>query len=67
MDISAYGRSQAPGRDTVFEEIAQAQCHFHGSVFVTIHAGVFLESEYPRICFPPTQKYPDIRKPHQTT
>lgn len=44
VDISAYGRSKASSRDTVFEEIAPPQCHFHGSVFVTIHAGVFLGS-----------------------
>ncbi|KAJ3522838.1 hypothetical protein NMY22_g11713 [Coprinellus aureogranulatus] len=42
VDISAYGRQVGSTRDTVFEEIAPPQCHFHGSVFVTIHAGVFL-------------------------
>ncbi|KAJ2928083.1 hypothetical protein H1R20_g9013, partial [Candolleomyces eurysporus] len=45
VDISAYGRTSAGSdRDTVFEEIAPPQCHFHGSIFVTIHAGVFVRS-----------------------
>ncbi|KAF5317094.1 hypothetical protein D9611_003520 [Ephemerocybe angulata] len=44
VDISAYGRTQNGGRETTFEEIAPPQCHFHGSVFVTIHAGVYLEN-----------------------
>jgi len=41
IDISAYAHSD---KSTVgFEEIAAPQCHFHGSVFVSIHARVYLE------------------------
>ena len=55
IDISSYSRNQKGS----FEEIAAPQClfvfialkiahyipgHFHGSVFVTLHAKLFLES-----------------------
>ena len=55
VDISSYSRNQKGS----FEEIAASQCsfvfitlkiahstlgHFHGSVFVTFHAKLFLES-----------------------
>ncbi|KAG2016352.1 hypothetical protein CC2G_009524 [Coprinopsis cinerea AmutBmut pab1-1] len=45
VDVSAYGKkaSTAPDKAPVFEEIAAPQCHFHGSVFVSIHARLFLE------------------------
>ncbi|TEB37919.1 hypothetical protein FA13DRAFT_1785787 [Coprinellus micaceus] len=49
VDISAYARSSATGdaKDSkvkLFEEIAPPQCHFHGSVFVSLHARVFLSN-----------------------
>jgi len=44
VDISSYSKKVDPSKD-IFEEIAAPQCHFHGSVFVTILARVFLESE----------------------
>ena len=55
VDVSSYSRNQKEN----FEEIAPPQCsfvlltlkiancipgHFHGSVFVTLHARQFLES-----------------------
>ncbi|KAF8805122.1 hypothetical protein BYT27DRAFT_7258239 [Phlegmacium glaucopus] len=43
IDISSYNRNPNSPKES-FEEIAAAQCHFHGSVFVTIHARLFLES-----------------------
>ncbi|KAH9485815.1 Heat shock 70 kDa protein 12B [Psilocybe cubensis] len=43
IDISSYSKSSRGGKE-VFEEIAAPQCHFHGSVFVTIHAKLFLEN-----------------------
>jgi len=48
VDISAYARSAGTSSDTqtattkVFEEISPPQCHFHGSVFVSLHARVFI-------------------------
>ncbi|KAF9047780.1 hypothetical protein BJ165DRAFT_1468128 [Panaeolus papilionaceus] len=42
IDISAYARTSNAVRQT-FEEIAQPQCHLHGSVFVNMLARVFLE------------------------
>jgi hypothetical protein len=36
----------------VFEEIAPPQCHFHGSVFVSLHARVFLSSKYDSVIIP---------------
>ncbi|KAF9047806.1 hypothetical protein BJ165DRAFT_1403442 [Panaeolus papilionaceus] len=42
IDISSYSKSTGAGKDT-FEEIAAPQCHFHGSVFVSIHARLYLE------------------------
>ncbi|TFK31142.1 hypothetical protein BDQ12DRAFT_740169 [Crucibulum laeve] len=42
IDISAYRRA-IPDKGDIFEEIAPPQCHFHGSIFVTHHARVFLE------------------------
>ncbi|KAJ2932548.1 hypothetical protein H1R20_g4563, partial [Candolleomyces eurysporus] len=47
VDISAYAQStETPAGSTsqVFEEIAPPQCHFHGSVFVSLHARVFLSN-----------------------
>ncbi|KAJ2917954.1 hypothetical protein MD484_g2428, partial [Candolleomyces efflorescens] len=41
VDVSAYRKQLDSGRDR-FEEIAVPQCHFFGSVFVTIHAKVFM-------------------------
>lgn len=41
IDISAYARN--PNVSTSFDEIAAPQCHFHGSIFVSIHARLFLE------------------------
>jgi len=40
IDISSYSRNSKES----FEEIAAPQCHFHGSVFVSIHARQFLAS-----------------------
>ncbi|PPR01388.1 hypothetical protein CVT24_006226 [Panaeolus cyanescens] len=42
IDISSYSKTMGAGKDT-FEEIAAPQCHFHGSVFVSIHARLYLE------------------------
>ncbi|KAJ3530024.1 hypothetical protein NMY22_g8745 [Coprinellus aureogranulatus] len=42
IDLSAYSKT---GTTTRFEEIAAPQCHFHGSVYVSIHARIFLESK----------------------
>ncbi|PPR01390.1 hypothetical protein CVT24_006228 [Panaeolus cyanescens] len=42
IDISAYARTSNAIRQT-FDEIAQPQCHLHGSVFVNMLARVFLE------------------------
>jgi len=44
IDVSAYSRTSNTARQ-VFEEIAQPQCHFHGSVFVTILCRLFLEDD----------------------
>ncbi|KAF8805121.1 hypothetical protein BYT27DRAFT_7105301 [Phlegmacium glaucopus] len=43
IDISSYRRDPNSPKES-FEEIAAPQCHFHGSVFVTMHARLFLES-----------------------
>lgn len=43
IDISSYSKNVGEAKDT-FEEVAAPQCHFHGSVFVTIHARLFLEN-----------------------
>lgn len=42
LDISAYSKSTNGAKDS-FEEISAPQCHFHGSIFVSIHARQFLE------------------------
>ncbi|KDR71278.1 hypothetical protein GALMADRAFT_143974 [Galerina marginata CBS 339.88] len=42
IDISSYCRTTKATKYT-FEEIAIAKCHFHGSVFVTLLAQVFLK------------------------
>ncbi|KIJ93867.1 hypothetical protein K443DRAFT_134933 [Laccaria amethystina LaAM-08-1] len=42
IDVSTYGKST---NKEAFEEIAAPECHFHGSIFVTVHARIFL-SEY---------------------
>ncbi|KAF8814878.1 hypothetical protein BYT27DRAFT_7081226 [Phlegmacium glaucopus] len=42
VDVSAYSRTSNTARQS-FEEIAQPQCHFHGSVFVSILCRLFLE------------------------
>lgn len=41
IDLSAYKRGR--GADKKFSEISVPQCHFHGSIFVTINARQFLE------------------------
>ncbi|RXW25679.1 hypothetical protein EST38_g186 [Candolleomyces aberdarensis] len=41
IDISAYRKKE--GKVNKFEEITISQCHFFGSVFVTVHARVFLD------------------------
>ncbi|KAG2015040.1 hypothetical protein CC2G_008346 [Coprinopsis cinerea AmutBmut pab1-1] len=45
VDISAYAQTLESGSATgsIFEEIAPPQCHFNGSVFVSLHARFFLE------------------------
>ncbi|KAH6897540.1 hypothetical protein BKA70DRAFT_751100 [Coprinopsis sp. MPI-PUGE-AT-0042] len=45
IDVSAYGKKKgAASKDAAeFEEIAAPQCHFQGSIFVSIHARLFLE------------------------
>lgn len=64
IDVSSYSKSSR-GAKEAFEEVAAPQCkhqlnsslskltlglgHFHGSVFVTIHAKLFLESRWPQI------------------
>ncbi|KAF8901884.1 hypothetical protein CPB84DRAFT_1776920 [Gymnopilus junonius] len=40
VDVSSYTSNAKES----YEEIAAPQCHFHGSVFVSIHARVFLEA-----------------------
>ncbi|KAF8161604.1 hypothetical protein B0H34DRAFT_386789 [Crassisporium funariophilum] len=42
IDISAYSRTSNTTRQS-FEEIAQPQCHFHGSVFVSLLARLYLQ------------------------
>lgn len=45
VDMSAYSRyAGGDGEPSTFKEIAPPQCHFQGSVFVSIHARMFLES-----------------------
>ncbi|KAJ2928235.1 hypothetical protein H1R20_g8854, partial [Candolleomyces eurysporus] len=45
IDISAYSKkAQSGNANDIFEEIAIPQCHFFGSVFVSIHARLFLDS-----------------------
>ncbi|KAF5317127.1 hypothetical protein D9611_003509 [Ephemerocybe angulata] len=45
VDVSAYAKSPGTVGDAkVFEEIAPPQCHFHGSVFVSLHARVFISN-----------------------
>ncbi|KAF8181789.1 hypothetical protein BJ912DRAFT_1061935 [Pholiota molesta] len=41
IDISSYS-GKTSGSTMTFEEVAAPQCHFHGSVFVNIHARLFL-------------------------
>ncbi|TEB37894.1 hypothetical protein FA13DRAFT_1725514 [Coprinellus micaceus] len=45
VDVSAYSKqmSQTSTTAAIFEEIAAPQCHFHGSVFVSIHARLYLD------------------------
>jgi hypothetical protein len=43
IDVSSYSKSTQASKVT-FEEVAAPQCHFHGSVFVSIHARLFLEN-----------------------
>ncbi|RXW14410.1 hypothetical protein EST38_g11445 [Candolleomyces aberdarensis] len=44
VDISAYSKKAESGnKSEIFEEIAIPQCHFFGSVFVSIHAQLFLD------------------------
>ncbi|KAJ3503552.1 hypothetical protein NLJ89_g8379 [Agrocybe chaxingu] len=44
IDISSYTKAAMIKKDQgTFEENSPPQCYFHGSVFVTIHARIFLE------------------------
>ncbi|EFI28249.1 hypothetical protein CC1G_14274 [Coprinopsis cinerea okayama7 len=43
VDISAYNKTSAPQERATFEETSIPQCHFFGSVFVSIYARQFLE------------------------
>ncbi|KAF9480732.1 hypothetical protein BDN70DRAFT_832251 [Pholiota conissans] len=43
IDISSYKKRMSVSSQT-FEEVAIPQCHFHGSVFVSVYAQRFLES-----------------------
>ncbi|RXW14414.1 hypothetical protein EST38_g11441 [Candolleomyces aberdarensis] len=46
IDISAYSKKTETNAETgidLFEEISIPQCHFHGSVFVSINAQLFLD------------------------
>ncbi|KAG2016364.1 hypothetical protein CC2G_009535 [Coprinopsis cinerea AmutBmut pab1-1] len=43
VDISAYKKASDPKERDMFEEIAIPQCHFFGSVFVSIYARQLLE------------------------
>ncbi|KAF9478438.1 hypothetical protein BDN70DRAFT_994212 [Pholiota conissans] len=43
IDISSYSKNISSPKEE-FEEIAIPQCHFHGSVFVTIYAQRFLSN-----------------------
>ncbi|KAF9523668.1 hypothetical protein CPB83DRAFT_775024 [Crepidotus variabilis] len=42
VDISTYGKKMEGGRN-IFSESATPECHFHGSVFVTMAAGKMME------------------------
>jgi hypothetical protein len=50
IDINAYSkRAETNGGTTtvdLFEEIAIPQCHFYGSVYVSVYARLFLEGGY---------------------
>jgi len=51
VDVSAYAQAAGASRRRIFEEVAPPQCHFHGAVFVSLYARVFLsdllqDSEY---------------------
>ncbi|TFK20843.1 hypothetical protein FA15DRAFT_624853 [Coprinopsis marcescibilis] len=46
IDVSTYARAPSPTPATTsspFEEIAPSQCHFHGSIFVSIRARQYLD------------------------
>ncbi|KAH6902739.1 hypothetical protein BKA70DRAFT_1516711 [Coprinopsis sp. MPI-PUGE-AT-0042] len=44
IDVSAYAKKGDTGKDAAeLEEIAAPQCHFQGSIFVSVHARLFLE------------------------
>jgi hypothetical protein len=43
IDVSSYSRNLKASKET-FEEVAAPQCHFYGSVFVSIHARLFLDN-----------------------
>uniref|UniRef100_A0A8H7Y427 Uncharacterized protein n=1 Tax=Psilocybe cubensis TaxID=181762 RepID=A0A8H7Y427_PSICU len=43
VDVSSYSNGSS-GISNSYEEIAPPQCHFHGSVFVSIHARVYLQA-----------------------
>ncbi|KJA20618.1 hypothetical protein HYPSUDRAFT_166744 [Hypholoma sublateritium FD-334 SS-4] len=44
VDVSSYSRNTTVASKEFFDEIAAPQCHFHGSVFVSINAHRFLEN-----------------------
>lgn len=50
IDISVYSRNLKTTKEA-YEEIAAPQCHFHGSVFVSIHARLFLEERLAESIF----------------
>ncbi|KAJ3549688.1 hypothetical protein NMY22_g781 [Coprinellus aureogranulatus] len=52
IDISAYSKA---GTATKFEEVAASRCHFHGSIYVSIHARIFLEK-----CLKESDFYDDL-------
>jgi len=43
IDVSSYSKNLKATKET-FEEVAAPQCHFYGSVFVSIHARLFLDN-----------------------
>jgi len=48
IGISSYRYNTTTGGKETFDEMSTPQCHFHGYVFVTVNARIFIESEPTR-------------------